>query len=143
MSATSRAGRAMAGGAMAPAASHCLASHACGAARLAPPGDSRSWQSVRSPRDCSGLSSRAANVRAALEQMGPKAVAKRMQRDRLAQPRGFGGLLEQPAELTRGQRLMMTGTWKQPALFWREGGIIIRGRPYLPPLPQQLQDLCR
>src|SRR5262249_62319621 len=73
-----------------------------------------------------------ANVRAALEQMGPKAVAKRMQRDRLAQPRGFGGLLEQPAELTRGQRLMMTGTWKQPALFWREGGIIIRGRPYLP-----------
>src|SRR5215472_15932774 len=84
-----------------------------------------------------------ANVFAALEQMGPKAVAKRMQRDRLAQPRGFGGLLEQPAELTRGQRLMMTGTWKQPALFWREGGIIIRGRPYLPPLPQQLQDLCR
>src|SRR5215472_12235461 len=70
-------------------------------------------------------------------------MAKRMQRDRLAQPRGFGGLLEQPAELTRGQRLMMTGTWKQPALFWREGGIIIRGRPYLPPLPQQLQDLCR
>src|SRR5215469_15128443 len=71
------------------------------------------------------------------------AAAFRMQRDRLAQPRGFGGLLEQPAELTRGQRLMMTGTWKQPALFWREGGIIIRGRPYLPPLPKQLQDLCR
>src|SRR5215813_1678380 len=59
--------RAMAGGAMAPAASHCLASHACGAARLAPPGDSRSWQSVRSPRDCSGLSSRAWNVRATPE----------------------------------------------------------------------------
>jgi hypothetical protein len=40
-----------------------------------------------------------ANVLAALEQMGRKAMAKRMQRDRLAQPRGFGGLLEQPAEL--------------------------------------------
>ena len=43
------------------------------------------------------------NVRAALEQMGRKAVAKGMQRDRLAQPRGFRGFLEQPAELTRGQ----------------------------------------
>ena len=30
-------------------------------------------------------------------------MAKRVQRDRLAQRRGFGGLLEQPAELTRGQ----------------------------------------
>src|SRR6516162_9812650 len=41
--------------------------HPCGAARLGPPGDSRSWQSVRSPRDSSGLSSRAWNVRATLE----------------------------------------------------------------------------
>src|SRR6266850_1971938 len=56
-----------------------------------------------------------ANVPAALEQMGREAVAKRMQRERLAQPRGFRGLLEQPAELTRGQRLMLTATWKQPA----------------------------
>ena len=32
-----------------------------------------------------------ANVPAALEQMSRKAVAKRMLRDRLAQPRGFGG----------------------------------------------------
>ena len=51
-------------------------------------------------------------VFAALEQMGREAVAKRMQRNRLAQPGGFGGLLEQPAELTRGQRLMLTATWK-------------------------------
>src|SRR5712675_63345 len=64
---TSRAGRAMAGVAMAPAAPHCLASHAGGAARADPPGGSRSWQSVRSPRDYSGLSSRAWNVRATLE----------------------------------------------------------------------------
>lgn len=57
-----------------------------------------------------------ANVGAALEQMGREAVAKRMQRDCLAQPRGFGSLLEQPTELTRGQRLMITATWKQPVV---------------------------
>src|SRR5580704_3023368 len=52
------------------------------------------------------------NIRAALKQMSREAVAKRMQRERLAQPRGFRGLLEQPAELARGQRLMLTATWK-------------------------------
>src|SRR6266853_297646 len=81
-----------------------------------------------------------ANVPAALEQMSREAVTKRMQREHLAQPRGFRGFLEQPAELTRGQRLMITATWKQPALFWRDAGVV-RGRPRLPPLPQQLQDL--
>src|SRR6266446_4383737 len=55
-----------------------------------------------------------ANVPAALEQMSREAVTKRMQREHLAQPRGFRGFLEQPAELTRGQRLMLTATWKQP-----------------------------
>ena len=60
-----------------------------------------------------------ANIRAALKQMGRKAVAKRMQRNRLAQPRGFRGLLEQPAELTRGQRLMIAATWKQQAVLLR------------------------
>src|SRR4029077_14384206 len=76
-----------------PAALRCFVSHACGAARSGPPGGFRSWQSFRSPRDCSGPSSQACrvrakpespDVRAALEQMGRKAVAKRMQRDRLA-----------------------------------------------------------
>jgi len=61
-----------------------------------------------------------------------------MQREHLAQPAAFRGFLEQPAELTRGQRLMITATWKQPALFWRDAGVV-RGRPRLPPLPQQLQ----
>src|SRR6185437_7553380 len=83
-----------------------------------------------------------ANVPAALEQVGREAVAERMQRDRLAQPRGFGGLLEQPAELTRGQWLMVTATGKQPALFGRDA-VVGRGWPRLPPLPQQLQDLRR
>src|SRR6202166_2100930 len=76
-----------------------------------------------------------ANVLAALEQMGRKAMAKRMQRDRLAQRRGFGGLLEQSTELTRSQRLI-TATLKQPALFQRAADVI-RSRPRLPPLPQQ------
>src|SRR3984893_11855798 len=80
-----------------------------------------------------------ANVLAALEQMCRKAVAKRMQRDRLAQRRGFGGLLEQPTELTRSQRLI-TATWKQPALF-RRAADVIRGRPRLPAFPQQLEIL--
>src|SRR5262249_38950655 len=74
-----------------------------------------------------------ANVLAVLEQMGRKAVAKRMQRHRLAQPRGFGGLLEQPAELTRGHWPMLTAAWKQPALFGRDA-VVGRGRPHLPPL---------
>src|SRR6266849_1867534 len=72
-----------------------------------------------------------ANVPTAFEQMGREAVAKRMQRDRLAQRRGFGGLLEQSTELTRSQRLI-TATWKQPALF-RRAADVIRGRPRLPP----------
>ena len=74
--------------------------------------------------------------------MGREAVAKRMQRDRLAQRRGSRGLLEQPAELTRGQRLMITATWKQPALF-RRAARVERGPPRLPPLPQQLENFRR
>ena len=70
------------------------------------------------------------NIRTALEQMGREAVAKRMQRERLAQPRGFCGFLEQPSELARGQAVpMITATWKQPALFRRDAAVIIRGRP--------------
>src|SRR4030081_2014106 len=74
-----------------------------------------------------------AKVLAALEQMGRKAVAKRMQRDRLAQRRGFGGLLEQSPKLTRSQRLI-TATWKQPLVFGRDA-VFGCGRPRLPPLP--------
>src|SRR6266478_186310 len=149
MSATSRAGRAMAGGATAPPAPYCPVSYACGAARSGPPGAfdlgnhsgrhagvaGRRLQPLVSEQRLND-----ANVPAALEQMSREAVTKRMQREHLAQPRGFRGFLEQPAELTRGQRLMITATWKQPALFWRDAGVV-RGRPRLPPLPQQLQDL--
>src|ERR1700692_1269488 len=74
--------------------------------------------------------------------MSREAVAKRMQRDGLAQPRGFRGLLEQPAKLTRGQRPMITATWKQPALFHYDAGVM-SARSLLPPLPQQIEDLRR
>src|ERR1700758_722248 len=83
-----------------------------------------------------------ANVLPALEQMGRKAVAKRMQRDRLAQPRGFSGLLEQSTELTRGHWLMVTEAWKQPALFVRDA-VVGRGRSHVPLLAERLQDLRR
>src|SRR5665811_2533663 len=73
-----------------------------------------------------------ANVLAALEQMGRKTVAKRMQRDRLAQRRGFGGLLEQSTELTRSHRLMLTAAWKQPVVFGRDA-VVGCVRPRLPP----------
>jgi hypothetical protein len=64
MSATSRAGRAMADGATAPPAPYCPASYARGAARSGPPGGSRSWQSFQWPRGCSGPSSPTSCVRA-------------------------------------------------------------------------------
>src|SRR6516165_3370405 len=67
MSATSRAGRAMARGATASAAPRCLAWHACGAARSGHRAGSRSWRSARSQRGCSGPSSPASRVRAELE----------------------------------------------------------------------------
>src|SRR3974377_326314 len=74
--------------------------------------------------------------------MGRKAVAKRMQRDRLAQLRGVCGLLEQSTELARGHWLMMIAAWKKPAVVGGEA-VVGRGRSYLPPLPQQLQHLRR
>src|SRR5215510_3671251 len=80
-----------------------------------------------------------ANVGAALEQMGREAMTERVERDRLAQSPVFGRLLEQPAELTRGQRPVSTATGKQPAVFRRDAGIM-PGRSHLPPLPQQVED---
>src|SRR6201988_2164310 len=72
----------------------------------------RSWAVCR----CFEQGLNDANVLATLEQMGRKAVAKRMQRDRLAQPRGVCGLLEQSTELTRGHWLMLTAAWSEGGL---------------------------
>src|SRR6266446_295787 len=132
MSATSRAGRAMAGVAMAPAARRAQTLQ--GALDLGNQSDRHA--TVAGCRLGLGMSEQRlnhANVLAALEQMGRKAVAKRMQRDRLAQRRGFGSLLEQSTELTRRQRLI-TATWKQPVVFGRDA-VFGCGRPRLPPLP--------
>src|SRR6266699_2001675 len=65
-----------------------------------------------------------------------------MKRERLAQPRGFRRVLEQPAELACSHRLMITATGKEPALFPRDAGVML-GRPRLPPLPKQVDDLRR
>jgi hypothetical protein len=55
---------------------------------------------------------------------------------------GFRGLLEQSAELACGHWLMIAAAGKQPALFRRNAGVM-PGRPRLPPLPQQVEDLGR
>ena len=60
-----------------------------------------------------------ANVGAALEQMGGEAMPERVERERLAQSPVFDRLLEQPAELTRGQRPMLTAAGKQPVEKFR------------------------
>ena len=65
-------------------------------------------------------------------------MTQRMKRDRLAQPRGLRRVLEQPAELARGQMTVTTG--KQPTLLWRNAGVT-PFRTRLPPLPQQVEDL--
>src|SRR5216684_5044881 len=132
MSATSRAGRAMAGVATPPAARRVQTLQ--GALDLGNQSDRHA--TVAGCRLGLGMSEQRlnhANVLAALEQMCRKAVAKRMQRDRLAQRRGFGGLLEQSPKLTRSQRLI-TATWKQPLVFGRDA-VFGCGRPHLPPLP--------
>src|SRR5271157_2094072 len=82
------------------------------------------------------------NVRAVLEQMGCEGMTQRMKRDRLAQPRGFHRLLEQPTELARRHRLTISATGRQPALF-RRNASVTPGRPRLPPSPQQVEDLGR
>src|SRR5271157_1656219 len=82
------------------------------------------------------------NVRAVLEQMGCEGMTQRMKGDRLAQPRGFCRLLEQPAELARSRRLTIDATGKQPTVFPRNAGVTPFW-PRLPPLPQQVEDLGR
>src|SRR5262245_30503277 len=151
MSATSRAGRAMAGGLrrrrlLGVSPRTLAARHAQAIERALDLGDQPGGNARVAGRRLQLLVSEQrlnhANVRAALKQVGCEAVAKRMQRERFTQPRCFRCLLEQPSELACRQRPTFTATGKQPTLFRREAGGI-RGRPHLPPLPQQLEDLCR
>jgi hypothetical protein len=82
------------------------------------------------------------NIQALLEKMGGKGVPQRMQRHRLLDAGGFDCLMEQPRELTRGERLAATPSRKQPALLYRHAIIVARG-PHLPPLPKEIQDFGR
>ena len=100
---------------------------------------SRSWRLFPSPRGCSAPSCRASRVQATPgsadvfavpEQMGCEGMAQRMKRDRLAQPRGFRRLLEQPAELARSRRPTIHAAGKQPALFRRNAGVALVGRDF-------------
>jgi len=82
------------------------------------------------------------NIQALLEKMGGKGVPERMQRHRFLDARRFGGLVEQPRQLTRGERLAAPPAGKQPALLQRHAFIVPRG-PHLPPLPQQIKNFGR
>src|SRR5260370_9689337 len=79
------------------------------------------------------------NVRAVLEQMGCEGMAQRMKGDRLAQPRRFRRLLEQPAELARRRRLTVNAPGKQPPLF-RRNAAVAPHRPCLPLLPHRGEE---
>src|SRR6516164_523575 len=126
-------------GATASAAPRCLASHACGAARLGHRAGSRSWRSARSQRGCSGPSSPASRVRAAPESREcpcrAQADGSRSCGEAYAERAFYAAPLlwlpaEQPSELACRQRPTVTATGKQPTLFRREAGVIC-GRPRL------------
>ena len=107
---------------------------------------SRSWRSVLSPRGCSAPSCRAFRVRAtpeSAEYLG-RSQADRLRRSDAAnegRPPCAAPRLSPPAELARRRRLTISATGKQPALFVPAQRR--RGRPRLPPLPQQVEDLGR
>jgi len=82
------------------------------------------------------------NVLAVLEQMRCEGMAQRMKSDRLAQACGFRRLLKQPAELARCRGAAIDAAGEQPAVFPHNPAVAL-GRPLLPPLPQQVEDLGR
>src|SRR5262252_6649129 len=117
MSATSRAGRAMAGGLrrrrlLGVSPRTLAARHAQAIERALDLGDQPGCNAGVAGRRLELLVSEQrlnhANVGAALKQMGREAVAKRMQRERFTQPRCFRCLLEQPSELACRQRPTVT-----------------------------------
>src|SRR5688572_8047496 len=63
------------------------------------------------------------DIGAALEQMRSKAVAQRMQADALLDAGSFSRLMEQAAELARGQMQSPSASGEEPALLWRHACI--------------------
>ena len=80
------------------------------------------------------------DVDTAIIEVGCKAMAQRVQVDRLPDPRGIGGLVEQPVELARRQRLARLAARKEQALLHGHAAVIEPGT-HLPPLAQEGERL--
>src|SRR5436190_22408988 len=79
----------------------------------------------------------------AFEQMGGEAVAQRMQRHALPDPRSVGRFMEQAVELASGDRPASNfSAGKQPTFRQRYSSVVPRGTR-LPPLSQQAGHFLR
>ncbi len=83
-----------------------------------------------------------ADINAALQEVGGKAVAQRMQGHGLGDPGGAGGLMEQAVELAGGDRSPPPAPREQPPLG-RRHACVIAPRAKLPPLPQEVEQILR
>jgi hypothetical protein len=71
-----------------------------------------------------------------LEQVGGEAVAQRMHRHALLDPRCIGRFMKQAVEMARGDRpASRLSAGKQPTFLQRYSRVVTRGAR-LPPLPQ-------
>src|SRR5712692_9002909 len=78
-----------------------------------------------------------------LEQVGGEAVAQRMQRDALLDPRSVGRFMEQAVEMAGGDRPASSlSAGKEPPFLQGYSRIVTAGTR-LPPLPQQAEHLIR
>src|SRR5712691_3649423 len=83
-----------------------------------------------------------ANICPALEQVGCKAVAQRMQRHRFLDPGCLRCLVEQAVELARRHRPARLAAREQPA-FLRSHALVVAPWARRPPFPQQAERLGR
>ena len=82
------------------------------------------------------------NIGTTLEKVGREAVAQRVQRHGLFDPRRLGRLVKQAAQLAGGHRLAALVAGKQPA-FGHGCSSIVSRWARLPPLAQQTERLRR
>ena len=82
------------------------------------------------------------DIDTAVEQMGRKAVAQRMEGDLLLDPGRLDRFVEQASDLPRRQWPPLAPAWEQPALSSRYAGIVL-GCANLPPFAQQIERLRR
>jgi len=74
--------------------------------------------------------------------MSRRSVAKRMRETVLRSPAAFAASLNSRQNWTRGQRPMIIATWKQPAVFHCDAGVMSVGRCFHH-CRQQIEDLRR